>query len=197
VGIGSTELHQPYARSDSLTVKAVQIERLTGHSHLAPVLAAWHHAEWGHLYASEVWDLATAEREFAAMAEPGSIDQTLVAFEGASRDASAVLGSVSLVATDDLEGYEHLTPWLASMFVVPSARGIGVAGALIDALLLRASAAGHSVVHLFTSGQESFWADRGWQVLATVHAEGHLSTVMVRRVTGSVGHGVDPTTDRS
>jgi len=196
VGIGSAELHEACDRSDSLAVKAVQIERLTGHSHLAPVLAAWHHAEWGHLYAAEVWDLATAEREFATMAEPGSIDQTWVAFDGVSREASAVLGSVSLVATDDLEGHEHLTPWLASMFVVPSARGIGVAGALIDALLHGASAAGHSVVHLFTSGQESFWADRGWRAIATVHAEGHPSTVMARRVAGPVEDGVDPTTDR-
>ena len=28
----------------------VEIELLTGHGHLAPALAAWHHAEWGHLY---------------------------------------------------------------------------------------------------------------------------------------------------
>jgi GNAT superfamily N-acetyltransferase len=158
----------------------VQIELLTGHRHLPPVLAAWHHAEWGHLYADDVWSHAIAVREFEAMAEPGSTDRTWVAFDGSSRDADAVLGSVSLLATDDLAGFEHVTPWLASMFVAPAARGRGVAAALTDALLDGARTAGHEVVHLFTAGQEQFWADRGWSTVATVDAEGHPATVMAR-----------------
>ena len=158
----------------------VQIELLTGLHHLAPVLADWHHAEWGHLYADDVWNHAIAVREFEAMAQPGSTDRTWVAFAGAAREAEAVLGSVSLLATDDLPGFEHLTPWLASMFVTPSARGRGVAAALVDALLRDAHAEGHEVVHLFTSGQQQFWADRGWNVVANVDTEGHPATVMAR-----------------
>lgn len=159
---------------------AVQIELLTGLHHLAPVLAEWHHTEWGHLYADDVWNRAIAVREFETMAEPGSRDRTWVAFDGASRGAEAVLGSVSLLATDDLAGFEHLTPWLASMFVAPAARGRGVAAALTDALLRGAQADGHDVVHLFTSGQQQFWADRGWGVVAEVATEGHPATVMAR-----------------
>jgi predicted NAD/FAD-dependent oxidoreductase/GNAT superfamily N-acetyltransferase len=160
--------------------QSVQIELLTGLHHLAPVLAAWHHAEWGHLYADDVWNHAIAVREFETMATPGSTDRTWVAFDGDSRDADAVLGSVSLIATDDLAGFGHLTPWLASMFVAPAARGRGVAAALTDALLRGAHADGHHVVHLFTSGQQQFWADRGWGVVATVDTEGHPATVMAR-----------------
>jgi GNAT superfamily N-acetyltransferase len=160
--------------------EAVQIELLTGLHHLAPVLAAWHHDEWGHLYSADVWNRATAQREFEAMAEPGSSDRTWVAFDGDSRQVDAVLGSVSLVASDDLPGFEHLTPWLASMFVAPAARGRGVAAALTDALLHGAGVDGHDVVHLFTSGQEQFWTDRGWNVLATIDTEGHPATVMTR-----------------
>jgi predicted NAD/FAD-dependent oxidoreductase/GNAT superfamily N-acetyltransferase len=159
---------------------AVHIEVLTGLHHLAPVLAAWHHAEWGHLYADDVWNHAVAVREFETMAEPGSTDRTWVAFDGDARDADAVLGSVSLIATDDLAGFEHLTPWLASMFVTPTARGRGVAAALTDALLQGALADGHEVIHLFTSGQEQFWADRGWSVVGTVDTEGHPATVLAR-----------------
>ncbi|MEZ5248196.1 MAG: GNAT family N-acetyltransferase [Ilumatobacteraceae bacterium] len=160
----------------------VQIDELIGHPHLAPVLAAWHHDEWGHLYPDHVWNRATAIREFEAMAEPGTVDRTWVAFDGGSRDADAVLGSVSLVTTDDLDGFEHLTPWLASMFVAPAARGRGVATALTDALLAGARAAGHDVVHLFTAGQEAFWADRGWSVVAHVVTHGHEATVMARLI---------------
>lgn len=159
----------------------VQLQEITGLHHLAPVLAAWHHAEWGHLYAPDVWDLATARREFEAMAEPGSRDRTWLAFDGDARDAEALLGSVSLVATDDLDGFEHLTPWLASMFVAPAARGRRVAASLTSALLDGARADGHDVVHLFTSGQRAFWAERGWSTVAEIDTEGHPATVMARR----------------
>jgi len=159
----------------------VQIATLAGHDHLAPVLGAWHHAEWGHLYPDDVWNATTAVAEFQAMARPDARDRTLVAFEGGSRNADAVLGSVSLVASDDLEGFEHLAPWLASMFVVPRARGRGIAVALTEALMLEARAAGHDTVHLFTSGQQQFWADRGWCVVAEVTAHGHAAAVMARR----------------
>ncbi len=158
----------------------MQIRELTGLHHLAPLLARWHHAEWGHLYNPGVWTLETAVREFDAMAEPGSHDRTWVAFDGEARDEGAVLGSVSLVATDDLDGFEHLTPWLASMFVVPTARGRGVARALADVLLAGARADGHDVVYLFTSGQQRYWADRGWSVVSAVDTAGHPATVMAR-----------------
>lgn len=160
----------------------VRIEPLTGHVHLAPLLADWHHREWGHLYAPGVWERDTAEREFVAMAQPGSSDQTWVAFDGdlVPGRVDAVLGSVSLVATDDLDGYEHLTPWLASLFVTGAARGRGVGTALVDALLAAARDAGHDVVYLFTSGQQEFWAARGWSVVEHVDTEGHPATVMAR-----------------
>ncbi|MBU3748874.1 MAG: FAD-binding protein [Mycobacterium sp.] len=158
----------------------VQIELLTGLGHLAPVLAGWHHAEWGHLYADDVWNFRVAVREFETMAEPGSHDRTWVAFDGPARTAEAVIGSVSLAVTDDLPGFEHLTPWLASMFVAPAARGRGVSRALTEALMAGALADGHEVVHLFTAGQQQFWADRGWSVVAGVHSQGQPAVVMAR-----------------
>jgi monoamine oxidase/ribosomal protein S18 acetylase RimI-like enzyme len=159
----------------------VRIEPLTGHDGLAPLLADWHHREWGHLYAPGVWERDAAEREFVAMAQPGSSDQTWVAFDGdTDNDTDTVLGSVSLVASDDLAGYEHLTPWLASLYVTDAARGRGVGTTLVDALLAAAHDAGHEVVHLFTSGQQEFWAARGWSVVEHIDTEGHPATVMAR-----------------
>lgn len=153
----------------------VRIELLTGRGDLAPVLAAWHHAEWGHLYDPAVWNLDTAVREFEEMAAPDSADLTWIALAG-----ETLVGSVSLVGDDDLAGFEHLTPWLASMFVAPAARGQGVAALLADALVAGARERGHDEVHLFTSGQEGYWAAQGWRPLAEVEAHGHPSTVMVR-----------------
>src|SRR3990170_1380318 len=116
----------------------MQIERLTGHLHLAAPLAALHVAEFGHLYDGRTWNAEIAERELREMAMPGSGDATWVAFAGDGRAVDDVLGSVSMVASDDLPGFEHLTPWLASLFVTESARGAGVGGALVDRVLAEA-----------------------------------------------------------
>jgi len=158
----------------------MQIESLAGHHHLAQQLGAWHFAEWGHLYSPVVWNADVAAAEFDGMASSSSADRTWIAFDGESRRAEHVLGSVSLMASDDLAGFEHLTPWLASMFVAPAARGRGVASALVAHLLSEARAAGHVEVYLFTSGQDDFWSERGWRVIAEVESAGHPAVVMSR-----------------
>ncbi len=158
----------------------VQIESLAGHHHLAPLLGAWHYSEWGHLYPSDVWNADIATGEFEAMAASVSADRTWVAFDGETRRAEDVLGSVSLMASDDLAGYEHLTPWLASMFVVPAARGRGVATALVEQLLAAACDIGYDEVYLFTSGQDDFWSGQGWTAIVDVETSGNQATVMSR-----------------
>jgi GNAT superfamily N-acetyltransferase len=87
-------------------------------------------AEWSHLYPA--WDVPTAEREFAAMTQPGAVPTTFVAFAGPGRTADDVLGSISIIGDDELAGFEHLTPWLASLYVVPSARSAGIGSVLVD-----------------------------------------------------------------
>ena len=166
------------ARSGRLDL--MQIESLAGHQRLAPLLASWHYAEWGHLYPSDVWNEAIATAESEAMAIESSADHTWVAFDGDGRRAENVLGSVSLMASDDLAGFEHLTPWLASMFVTPAARGRGIASALVDHLLAAARDAGHETVYLFTSGQDDFWSARGWTVIEHVETAGNPAVVMSR-----------------
>jgi predicted NAD/FAD-dependent oxidoreductase/ribosomal protein S18 acetylase RimI-like enzyme len=158
----------------------IQIELLTGHHHLAPVLAEWHHAEFGHLYEPHVWNREIGEREFLAMAEPDPGDVTWVAFDGGGRDADDVLGSVSLIATDDLAGFEHLTPWLASLYIAPHARDRGIGSQLVATTLAGAAERGHRYVHLFTAGQEQYYLDRGWRTLAHVDRLGSEAAVMAK-----------------
>ena len=93
----------------------ISFQPLQGHADLAPLLAAWHHAEFGYLYDPLVWNLEIARLAHEAMAEPGSDDVTWVAFDGPIADADSLLGSVSLIRSDDLPGFEDLTPWLASL----------------------------------------------------------------------------------
>jgi polyamine oxidase len=158
----------------------MQIERLTGHRHLATPLARWHAAEFAHLYDPNHWNATIAEGELTAMAEPGSTDITWVAFDGDGRQLADVLGSVSLLVSDDLAGFEHLTPWLASLFVTEPARGHGVGGALVDRVLAEAFEHGHPYLHLFTAGQQQYYLDRGWRTVASVEQRGTAACVMAK-----------------
>jgi predicted N-acetyltransferase YhbS len=158
--------------SDS--TNAFAIVNLVDHAELGSTLAHWHTQEWGHLYDPTIWNREIAKREFAEMQRHG-IPLTFVALDPHTH---ALLGSISLIADDELSGYEHLTPWLASLYVVPKSRGIGIARALIDAVLSAAMHQGYDTVYLFTSGQERYYAERGWAVVARTFAYGHDAAVM-------------------
>jgi polyamine oxidase len=156
----------------------VVVSRLLEHPELVPVLARWHHAEFGHLYDPLVWNREIAALELEAMAQPSSTDVTWVALD--SGDPATVLGSVSLIGSDDLPGFEHLTPWLASLYVAPAWRGAGIGSRLVDIVIDEARRLEHEYVHLFTAGQERYYLDRGWRSIAAVEQRGQPANVMAR-----------------
>ncbi|MDP2291396.1 MAG: GNAT family N-acetyltransferase [Actinomycetota bacterium] len=164
-------------------VTIVELAQLPGgtRASLGATLAAWHIDEFGHLYSPDVWNLSIALDEFAAMHLPGSMPSTWVAFDGDPTDVDSMVGSVSLIATDDLAGHEHVGPWLASLFVHPRARGRGVGDELVRQVVTAARDAGFDDVYLFTAGQESYYVQRGWRTVAVAEANGHPAAVMVMR----------------
>ncbi|MBI2799668.1 MAG: hypothetical protein HYX63_05185 [Gammaproteobacteria bacterium] len=95
----------------------MDITFLATHPPLGPRLATLHVAEWQHLYAG--WNAVIALAEFEAQYSDGRLPTTLVALEG-----GLLLGSVSPIY-DDLPGWEHFNPWLASLLVLPEFRGAG------------------------------------------------------------------------
>ena len=98
-------------------------------------LARWHHGEWGALYAD--WSLADAAAELRDHATRRTRPTTLVALDG-----DALVGSVSLVDEDAPEFADRGDAWLASLYVVPAARGRGLGAALAQALAAHATALG-------------------------------------------------------
>lgn len=160
---------------------------MVGLAHLAPTLARWHVAEFGDLYDPAVWGEARALAEFQSMADGATTDRTWLAFRGPGRGADALIGSVSLVATDDLAGYEHLGPWLASLYVAPSARSAGLGRKLTQIAVDAAAAEGRRHVYLFTAGQERYYTERGWHVVARTTAAGHDAAVMARATSARAG----------
>src|SRR5262245_10934330 len=122
----------------------MRIDYLADHLELAPLLAGWHHAEWAELLPG--WTRAQAEEELRAHTGRRRIPTTVVALEGAEP-----AGSASLLA-DDLEGWEHLTPWVASVYVAPAYRGRGLGRRLVSRVVEEARALDVPTVYLYTPG---------------------------------------------
>jgi N-acetylglutamate synthase-like GNAT family acetyltransferase len=149
----------------------LSIELLCQHPHHARTLARWHFDEWHHLY--ENWSLVAAYDDL--MRQHGAaIPTTLLALHDGD-----VVGSVSLLQEDHLSGYEHLTPWLASLYVRSDWRGRGVGGELVVAAVEHARTLGITRLYLFTPAQREFYVDKGFRDFAHAVAAGAPVTVMV------------------
>jgi predicted N-acetyltransferase YhbS len=148
----------------------MQIEYLADHLALAPLLAAWHHREWADLLPN--WSRDQAERELRSHTRRRHIPTTFVALE-----ENRPLGSASLLESD-LDGWEHLSPWVASVFVDPPHRGHGLGRRLVRRAVAEAEVLGVSVVYLFTAGQASYYQALGWQSWQVVDHHGRAVALM-------------------
>jgi len=146
----------------------MQIAYLADHLHLAPVLAGWHYQEW-HALMPE-WSLAQALADLQGHTGRLQIPTTLLALENGE-----AVGSASLLEAD-LPGWEQLTPWLASVYIVPMYRRLGIGKLLVARALEEARALGVQTVYLFTAGQQAYYERLGW---APLHRVKHHQTDVV------------------
>ena len=150
----------------------MRIEPIVQHRDRIATLAAWHHAQWGHLYSHWTYEVAFAELREQASREQG-LPTTLLALDG-----EELLGSVSLVFEDAPELQEHGSPWLASLYVKPEARGRGIGAALVRAALARAAEEDVEELFLFTPEHRDFYARLGWRPLARTALKGTAVDLM-------------------
>ena len=144
----------------------MRIEPIALHRGQVATLAAWHHAQWGHLYSHWTYDVCRAELDEHASRSAG-LPTTLLALDG-----DELLGSVSLVFEDAPELQEHGSPWLASLYVKPEARGRGYGAQLANAAVARARLEGVGELFLFTPEHRDFYARLGWRPLARTALKG-------------------------
>lgn len=148
----------------------MQIVDLSEHPEHIPLLATWHQAEWGHLNPGSTAH-ARAERLRLHGAQPG-IPMTFIAIED-----NVLLGSASLVA-NDLTTHPHLSPFLASVYVAPAYRRLGIASALVRRAVLAAEQFGITTAYLITPDQQRLYARLGWTEVEQVRYRGELLTLM-------------------
>lgn len=149
----------------------MRIEALADHPEQAATLARWHHAQWAHLYLD--WTLQVASDELAGHAASRGLPTTLVLLDG-----DELQGSVSLVL-EDAPDLQHLgSPWLASLYVRPEARGRGFGKALVLAAERLAAAQGVPRLWLFTPGHAGFYRRLGWSAIADAGLRGTAVSVL-------------------
>ena len=135
----------------------MRIDWLAAHPQHAAALAAAHVQAFGALLPD--WTVAQALAELRAHDRAATIPSTLVALDG----AGDWLGSVSLLAED----HPHIpqySPWLASLYVRPEARGAGVGRALVARAVAEAGSLGTQVLHLYCKPDIAGWyRTLGWR----------------------------------
>ncbi len=149
----------------------LRIEFLSAHPECIPELARWHHAEWGAYM--PYWTEADAVKEFQSHTGGAVIPTTLVALEG-----DALRGSVSLIVHDLEEWKGTYSPWLASLYVRPDARGRGIGGELVRRALEAARASGVKRLYVVAAHSEDFYARQGWRLVERTKLRGVDTAVM-------------------
>ena len=89
-------------------------------------------------------------------------------------------GCATLLADDEVDGLDGVGPWLANVWVEPSARGMGVGSALVEAIVALAEARGANALHLVTDTAVDWYASKEWQVQGAVRVHGTPMTHMAR-----------------
>lgn len=150
----------------------MRITALADHPEHAATLAAWHHAQWGHLFRDWTRDAARAELDDHATRR--THPTTLVALDA----DGAPVGSASLIDDDADELRHHGGPWLASVFVREDARGSGIGTRLVRAVVDLAAREGLPHVQLFTTQHAPYYERLGWTTFARDVVNGHPVTLM-------------------
>ncbi|KAA0013056.1 GNAT family N-acetyltransferase [Billgrantia pellis] len=152
----------------------IHIVRLSPDSDHVPTVASWTYAEWGHLspgYTAESWCEA-----FRRECGDAGVPSVFVAMEG-----DQPVGTAALMARD-MHSRPELTPWLASVFVLPEWRGQGIASRLVHRVEAEAADCGVSLFYLFTPDQQALYRRLGWQDHEEVRYRGEAVTVMTRQL---------------
>lgn len=144
-------------------------------------MAQWHFDEWGHLYPGGTVDGWLDHIRTRMSAD--RIPMTVIAL-----DEDEPIGTAALTE-HDMETHRKLSPWLGGVYVVPSARGRGIARTLVRDIVDRAATLGVRVLYLYTNGSEGLYQKLDWRILAREPYMGRDVTIMVSTLERGDGAG--------
>lgn len=155
-------------------MRDITIVRLNTDSDHVATVASWTYAEWGHLHPGSTADSWC--EAFRRECGDGGVPSVFVAMAG-----HRPVGTAALMA-EDMDSRRELTPWLASVFVLPEWRGRGIAARLIRRVEEEAADSGFSQFYLYTPDQQGLYRRLGWQDHEALSYRGEEVTIMLRRL---------------
>lgn len=139
----------------------MRVEWLADHVELIPVLTDWFRREWPE--ASVEHDPAARLEQFCSR---DRIPLSVVAMDG-----PRPIGTASLL-TESVSSHKHLSPWVAGLYVVPEARGRGVATRLIAALSDIAKSLDIGTIYIGIGSAQAHYERLGWRPMGIGRADG-------------------------
>lgn len=140
-------------------------------------IARWLNEEWG---ITQGYSLPDTEDWCRDLVE--SEDETIIIATTTTKD---VLIGVVIITACDLEGEEHLTPWLSSLYVPRDRRGSGIGGALITASCGWAHSRGLPTLYLYAKKGvlTSYYAGLGWIRCRDIKLDNEMFQIMRKSLT--------------
>ncbi|WCE32469.1 GNAT family N-acetyltransferase [Vibrio sp. SCSIO 43137] len=148
----------------------MKVENLTQHPHLTEEIARWHYNEWHSLYPESTFQEFVQDIEHCLNEEAVPATRVLL-------DSDKVVGSAS-VLKQDMTTNQHLSPWLANVYISPEHRGKGLGSILIEQVMKQVQQTGIETLYLFTEDQACFYKRLGWQLLKQENYSGAEVSIM-------------------
>ncbi|WP_447893902.1 GNAT family N-acetyltransferase [Vreelandella sp. GE22] len=154
----------------------ISIERMFADSGHVPIVARWTFDTWGQQLHPER-TFAEALEETRQECGKCGVPSLFVALK-----SGVAVGTASLIA-DDVTSRPELTPWLASVYVLPEWRGRGIASRLVQRVEREARENAIARFYLYTPDQQALYQRLGWQEIERIAYAGEKVTIMTRPLT--------------
>ena len=155
-------------------VNPIDFSHLADKPHHIPTCARWEHETWGNSGGKTMDDAIASYSHTGRDALP----LTLIATSGAN-----IVGMVSLWI-NDCPLRPDLTPWVASLYVSPAARGQGIGSSLFSRIEDQAVRLGIRRLYLMTQHSEAFYRTMGWETFDRIDGPGPMeNAVLMRKIT--------------
>lgn len=148
----------------------MKFEYLINHKKHIPVVSDWFHSEWSHLNPER-------SKENVVNIIHSHLNKAFLPIIFISIDNNELVGTVSL-RKFEMENYEHLFPWLSSLYVPNNKRRRGIGRFLVSQCLKKAKELGEKKIYLFTEDHEDWYKKIGWKSIQQVIHRGYPANIM-------------------
>ena len=154
--------------------QTLQIQFLADRPEAVPLVARWYFDQWGYKEPNNSFE-ATCERLY------GKLNKDCLPVPVIACHGSTVVGAAQLKVRE-MEIFPDREFWLGGVYVVPEARGRGIAQALIEKLSEVAASLKIEELWLQTEALDGgLYGRLGWSIVERLMSKGENVAVMVRK----------------